>query len=260
MSDNERNYQCFATAWARSSNRVCGPNPFNQICPPRRKIAGGSRLVRVCRDCARSRAGRRGRYNCSCNFTLATVSGRKRNRSGGDCRLRPPGSRFRGFIVERFLAPRLLPGQLAVVRRAGAESVFLSACLKIVFGGTGVPPVAVRQLAGRNGSIGSSQSTRLRLLSTVAVGGSPTGAGESPALPLFERRSDVLKLGWAERKQTVPGVRAQDSFSAAASPTMRGHDVRGIGGGMIHALMGDDTPQSGQRVVGNTTPHCGQTA
>src|SRR6266849_6441477 len=48
--------------------------------------------------------------------------------------------------------------------------------------------------------------------------------------------------------------------NTTAPPTSRGHDDRGMGGGMIHALIGDDPPQSGQRVVGNTTPHCGQTA
>ena len=68
-----------------------------------------------------------------------------------------------------------------------SESVFEKSFL----GGTGDPPVpsgdspAGTETAVRSNGDGLFTS----VLSAIPVGGSPTGAGESPALPIFKTRS-----------------------------------------------------------------------
>ena len=62
-----------------------------------------------------------------------------------------------------------------------------------VFGSTGDPPVPSGDSPDGMGATVPANGDGLfsRLLSAFPVGGSPTGAGESPALPIFKTRSEV---------------------------------------------------------------------
>src|SRR5213596_162627 len=62
-------------------------------------------------------------------------------------------------------------------------------------GSTGDPPVPSGDSPDRTGATVRANGHGLftRLLAAVPVGGSPTGAGESPAPPIFRTRSQALR-------------------------------------------------------------------
>ena len=67
---------------------------------------------------------------------------------------------------------------------------------KSFLGSTGDPPVPSGDSPDGMGAAVPSNRDGLfeSLLSAVLVGGSPTGAGESPVLPIFKTRSKVVCL------------------------------------------------------------------
>ena len=68
----------------------------------------------------------------------------------------------------------------------------LRAFLKTVFGSTGDPPVPSGDSPEGMGAMVRANQDSLfpRVLCAVPVGGSPTGAGESPALPIFTESAE----------------------------------------------------------------------
>ena len=73
----------------------------------------------------------------------------------------------------------------------GAESAFEKSSL----GSTGDPPVPSGDPPDGTGvTVRANEGLFTRQASAVPVGGSPTGAGESPALPIFKTRSESLNF------------------------------------------------------------------
>ena len=96
------------------------------------------------------------------------------------------------FRTEHGSGPTVLP-----VFAAPSESLFEISSL----GSTGDPPVPSGDPPDGTGVTVRATKSALfkRRASAVPVGGSPTGAGESPALPIFKTRS-----GWLPNPEYLP--------------------------------------------------------